>query len=77
MSRLPESWLNGSTRPLNKWNEAFSGTLLGSAQGVSFGVSAHLANAMTAIAIACGQDAALVANTHCANITCEATKNGN
>jgi hydroxymethylglutaryl-CoA reductase (NADPH) len=50
--------------------------LLGSAQGVLFGISAHIANAMTAIAIACGQDAALVANTHCANITCEATKNG-
>ena len=49
--------------------------LLGSAQGVLFGVSAHVANAMTAIAIACGQDAALVANTHCANITCEAIKN--
>ena len=54
----------------------FLRTLLGSAQGVLFGISAHMANAMTAIAIACGQDAALVANTHCANITCEATKNG-
>jgi len=50
--------------------------LLGSAQGVLFGISAHMANAMTAIAIACGQDAALVANTHCANATCETTKNG-
>jgi hydroxymethylglutaryl-CoA reductase (NADPH) len=54
----------------------FLRTLLGSAQGVLFGVSAHVANAMTAIAIACGQDAALVANTHCANATCETTKNG-
>ena len=54
----------------------FLRTLLGSAQGVLFGISAHMANAMTAIAIACGQDAALVANTHCANATCEVTKNG-
>ena len=54
----------------------FLRTLLGSAQGVLFGISAHMANAMTAIAIACGQDAALVANTHCANATCETTKNG-
>ena len=40
------------------------------------GISAPMANAMTAIAIACRQDAALVANTNCANGTCEATKNG-
>ena len=54
----------------------FLRTLLASAQGVLFGISAHMANAMTAIAIACGQDAALVANTHCANATCETTKSG-
>lgn len=54
----------------------FLRTLLGSAQGGLFGISAHMANAMTAIAIACGQDAALVANTHYANATCETTKNG-
>jgi hydroxymethylglutaryl-CoA reductase (NADPH) len=35
-----------------------------------------MANATTAIAIACGLDVALVANSHWANVTCEATKNG-
>jgi hydroxymethylglutaryl-CoA reductase (NADPH) len=52
----------------------FFRTLLGSAQGILFGISAHFANAMTAIAIACGQDAALVANSYSGVITCEVTK---
>jgi len=59
-----------------KMERYFLRTLLGSAQAVLFGISAHMANAMTAIAIACGQDAALVANTHSATITCETTKAG-
>lgn len=50
--------------------------LLGSTQGLLFGINGHFANAMTAIAIACGQDAALVANTHGGIITCEVTKSG-
>ena len=53
----------------------FLRTLLGSAQGVFFGISAHVANAMSTMAIARGQGAAFVANAHSANITCEATKN--
>lgn len=51
-------------------------TMLASAQGVLFGTSAHVANAMTAISIACGQDAALVGNTHLAVLGCEVTKAG-
>jgi hydroxymethylglutaryl-CoA reductase (NADPH) len=46
-------------------------TLQASAQGILFGMSAHFANAMTAISIACGQDAALVANTHLGTVACE------
>jgi hydroxymethylglutaryl-CoA reductase (NADPH) len=51
-------------------------TMLASAQGILFGASAHVANAMTAISIACGQDAALVGNTHNAILACEANKDG-
>jgi hydroxymethylglutaryl-CoA reductase (NADPH) len=49
-------------------------TMLASAQGILFGTSAHVANAMTAVSIACGQDAALVGNTHLAVLGCEVTK---
>jgi len=50
--------------------------LQGASQGMLIGSGAHAANAMAAIAIACGQDAALVANTFGTILGCEVNKSG-
>lgn len=54
----------------------FKQQLLASSHAVMIGNNGHFANAIAAMYIACGQDVALVANSHVGVTTCEVTKTG-
>jgi hydroxymethylglutaryl-CoA reductase (NADPH) len=51
-------------------------TLLSDSHAMMVGANGHFANAVTALYMACGQDVALVANSHIGISTCEVTKSG-
>ncbi len=60
------------TTPEDIYNYAASGMLVSSHSG-SIGMTAHIANAITAIYIACGQDVADVSTSHIGVTMCEVT----